>query len=206
MGLMTAARKMALTHAARRALASRMAGRRCISPRRKATRRLRGNCWSMAPTNVSKTRCVLGLHAAARRVGCGALFIGAALIRRRCDVSQIGATQLHVAASFGHLEVLRLLLECGAKKEAKDKVRAVRRLPAAERCGGAMRALCPVPLMSPTATCAGRFDTTSLRRAGRQHPRCAAAAGARRQQGGEPKRTCLLVVQERLACFRATRH
>lgn len=38
-------------------------------------------------------------------------------------LSQYNMSPLHVAAAFGHLEIVQLLLERGANKEAKTVVR-----------------------------------------------------------------------------------
>ena len=58
-----------------------------------------------------------------------------------CGRAQNGATPLHTAAFSGHLECVRLLLERGADKEAKTKVRTPTRATAAARCVGAPRQL-----------------------------------------------------------------
>ena len=57
-----------------------------------------------------------------------------------CGRAQDGDTPLHTAAFSGHLECVRLLLERGADKDAKTKVRAHTRTTAAARCVGARRA------------------------------------------------------------------
>ena len=48
-----------------------------------------------------------------------------ALRRAACGGVQSGQTLLHEAAHCGYLEVVQLLLEFGADKEAKDNVRAL---------------------------------------------------------------------------------
>ena len=54
---------------------------------------------------------------------------------RLCGRAQKGWTPLHYAALYGHLVVVRLLLERGADKEAKSNVRAPR-VTAATLCVG----------------------------------------------------------------------
>ena len=56
-----------------------------------------------------------------------------------CGCAQIGFTPLHEAALNGKPECVRLLVERGADKEAKDDVRAPTHVTAAARCVGARR-------------------------------------------------------------------
>ena len=58
-----------------------------------------------------------------------------------CDCTQDDKTPLLFAVEEGQLEVVRLLLELGADKEAKDTVRSPP-FSAAARCVGAWRVRC----------------------------------------------------------------
>ena len=60
-----------------------------------------------------------------------ALRTAEALRRAACGGAQSGKTPLHDAAICGYLDIVQLLLERGADKEAKDNVRAL--LPPAKR-------------------------------------------------------------------------
>jgi hypothetical protein len=82
-----------------------------------------------------RLRCGLSLSPArccyARVVPCcadaAAASPSAVALRRRCGCAQRHNTPLHFAVYNGHVACVALLVDCGANKDAKNKVRSLSR-------------------------------------------------------------------------------
>lgn len=123
-------RRLSAAHAAGSARAPRWTIS-CLPQQRAATWPQPARRWTAAPTSSARkmTRCASTATAPLQRrcacvVACAFAAGGAGRLSRTSYVTQNGKTPLALAAGEGHAAVVRLLLERGADKKARSKVRA----------------------------------------------------------------------------------